>query len=156
MKETERGGTTDPSGYLTFTAHAPAESQHWSTDVALRNAPEGTYALVYSDGPPSSPPVVAADAFALRCARASGKSCPLSRDGAVVAVADVGPGGTGILRAMFARGDGGWFSVVRVAGGQGSAKVDVRVLSEALRSGEKPQRFEVEMNAKAPGVGGST
>ena len=156
VKETEAGGATDASGYLAFAAHAPAESQHWSTDVALRAAPEGTYALVYSDGAPSSPPVVAPDAFALQCARASGKSCPLPKDGAVVAVTDVGPGGTGMLRAMFAKGDGGWFSVVRVAGQPGTAKVDVRILSEALRAGEKAQRFELEMNPKAPGSSGST
>lgn len=156
MKETESEGATDASGYLAFVARAPAESQHWSTDVALRAAPAGTYALVHSDGPPSSPPVVAPDAFALQCARASGKSCPLPKDGAIVAVTDVGPGGTGMLRAMFAKGSGGWFSVVRVAGEPGSATVAVRILSEALRSGEKPQRFEIEMNAKAPGSGGST
>ena len=149
---------TDVSGYLAFAAHAPAESQHWSADVTLRAAPAGTYVLVRSDGP-TPPPAITADGFAVACARSTTRACPLAPDAreAIVALVDVGAGGSGVLRAAFPNGDGGWFSLVRVTGAQGAAKVDVRILSEALRKGEKAQRFDVELGnvARASRTGSS-
>lgn len=153
QKESSAAGTTDPSGFLAFATHADAAAEHWSADVVLRNAPAGTYALVV-DAP--ARPVVAD--FAVRCARAGGKSCALATGGALVALADVGPGGSGVLRAAFTKGDGATFSVVRIAGNAaGTANVSVRVLSEAMAEGEKPQRFAIDMSPRlAPTGSGSS
>lgn len=153
QKESAAAGSTDPSGFLAFTARADAAAEHWSADVVLRGAPAGTYALVV-DAP--GRPVVAD--FAVECARAGGKSCALPAGGALVALADVGPGGRGVLRAAFTKGDGATFSLVRIAGNaNGSADVSVRILSEAMADGEKPQRFAIDMRPRlAPTGGGSS
>lgn len=152
QKESSAAGTTDPSGFLAFTTHADGMAEHWSTDVVLRGAPAGTYALVV--GAAGRPSV--AD-FAVQCARAGGKSCALPAGGALVALADVGPGGSGVLRAAFTKGDGASFSVVRLAGSaSGSANVAVRVLSEAMAAGEKPQRFAIAMSPSLPPTGGGS
>lgn len=153
QKESSAAGTTDPSGFLSFTAQAEGTAEHWSADVALRGAPGGTYALVV--GAADRPSVTD---FAVQCVRAGGTSCALPTGGALVALADVGPGGAGILRAAFTKGEGASFSVVRLGGAAtGSATVAVRVLSEAMAAGEKPQRFAIEMSPRrAPTGGGSS
>ena len=143
---------TDPSGYLAFATHADAAAEHWSADVVLRGAPAGTYALLVGERRASIPD------FAVQCARAGGKACALPDGGALVALADVGAGGSGVLRAAFTKGDGATFSVVRLAGNTtGTANVSVRVLSEAMAEGEKPQRFVIDMSPRlAPAGGGSS
>lgn len=146
---TREKATTDTSGYALIHAAAPGDNHHWNIDVAMKNAPVGTYALVFSTTEPTSGrPVLEANDPALRCAAAHGKSCTLRDHGDIVAKADVGPGGTGVLRAAFDVGPGGWFTLVRVEGAGSSTSVaalDIQLVSEALSKDEEPHRFVVDV-----------
>jgi hypothetical protein len=64
-----------------------------------------------------------------------------------VSVAAVGPGGSGVLRAAFDAGRGGWFGIVRIADAGASRPAagafDVQIVSEALTREEEPHRFTI-------------
>ncbi len=149
---TRDSGRIDASGHALIRASAPGDNHHWSIDITLRSAPEGTYALLFSTTEPDPADrtwfAIAADDPALRCAAARARGCTLTeygRDGEVVGIATVGPGGTGVLRATFDVGTGGWFRLMRIEERDASsAPFDIRIVSEALTKDEQPYRFAIE------------
>jgi hypothetical protein len=147
---TREKASIDTAGYALIHASAPGNNHHWNVDLSLRAAPSGTYALVFSTTEPATRGwfAIAESDPALRCAAARGRGCTIPDRGDVVSIAQVGPGGTGVLRAAFDVGTGGWFSVVRLEGGApASASVDVRIVSEALSKDEEAYRFAIEQLA---------
>jgi hypothetical protein len=149
---TRERGETDRSGYALVHAEAPSVNHHYSAEVALSRAPEGTYVLLFSNAEPVHRGwfSIPADDPALRCASSHGRGCVLGASGAgaesqVVAVERIGPGGTGVLRAAFDVGAGGWFTLVRLEGAEAApASFEARMISEALVKGEAPHRFVIE------------
>jgi hypothetical protein len=147
--ETTRGtGVTDSSGHALLRAAAAGDNHHWSVDLALRSAAEGTYALVFSPGieRPAEPVApIALDDAALQCAVAHAKGCVLGAGREVVATTSIGPGGAGTLRAAFDSGIGGWFELVRIdRSAAREASFELTVTSEALSQDEAPHRFAIE------------
>ncbi len=146
---TREKGTIDSSGHALVRASAPGDNHHWNVDITLRSAPEGTYALLFTEAEPDAAdrtwfPIAPGDP-ALRCAAARAKGCTLPERGDVVALTSIGPGGTGVLRAAFDVGSGGWFRLMRIEAGEvPSAPFDVRIVSEALSKDEEPYRFTIE------------
>lgn len=62
-----------------------------------------------------------------------------------MAFTTIGPGGSGVLRAAFDVGTGGWFRLMRIESGEAStAPFDVRIVSEALSKDEQAYRFTIE------------
>jgi hypothetical protein len=143
----------DSSGHALIHATAAGDNHHWSVDVQLHAASEGTYALLFSTGEPVSPGwfSIAANDPALRCAAGHGRSCALADRGTdVVGVTTVGPGGTGVLRMTSDVGRGGWFQILRLEGGTASAvPFDIKIRSEALSNDETPYRFTIEQRSTA-------
>jgi hypothetical protein len=146
-------GLTDGAGLAQIHATAAGENQHYTVEVALRGAPAGTYALLFSrsrSGAPGAPGKERLSSGALACALSYGRGCsgdepvePGART--IVAAARVGPGGAGVLRASFDVGAGGWFTVVRVEGGLAQpARYQIRIDSEAVSTDEAPYRFVFE------------
>ena len=146
---TRESGSIDSSGHALIRASAPGENHHWSVDVTLRSAAEGAYALLFTTTEPDVSDrtwfAIAPDDPALRCATARARACTLPDRGDVVAVTTVGPGGSGVLRAAFDVGTGGWFRLMRIeATDAPSTPFDIRIVSEALSRDEQPYRFTIE------------
>ncbi len=146
---TREKGVTDTSGHALIRASAPGDNHHWNVDITLRSASEGTYALLFTTTEPDVADrtwfPIASDDPALRCAAARAKGCMLPDRGEVVAVTTIGPGGTGVLRAAFDVGTGGWFRLMRIDEGDApAAPFDVRIVSEALSKDEQAYRFTIE------------
>jgi hypothetical protein len=155
-------GVVQADGYALVRAQANGSNHHWDVDVALRAAPEGTYALLFSPTEPAriGAFVIAESDPALACpgarARASAPppECVIADRGEVVGVARVGNGGAGNLRAVFDLGAGGWFTIVRVGGRAGAAagasavaqrpSFEVNIVSEAIARDEDAHRFTIE------------
>jgi hypothetical protein len=164
-------GQTDPAGFALVHAFSAGENQHFTVEVALRGAPPGTYALLYSRSP--SPPAdrawfpIAATDRGVACAISYGRGCfadepagSKDRHNAsrqIVGAAHIGPGGAGVLRAAFDVGVGGWFTLLRVEGGSAErARYEIRIDSEAASSDEAPYRFSFEKyEAPRPAAGSS-
>jgi hypothetical protein len=128
---------------------AVGANQHWTIEASLRDAPEGTYALVFSGAEPANRGwySIAPTDPGLRCAWAHGKKCTVESKPSeeIVSVSHIGPGGSGLLRATFDVGDGGWFRVMRIEGGSGQrSSVEVQIVSEALIEEETAQRFSIQ------------
>jgi hypothetical protein len=143
---TREKGVIDTSGHALVEARAPGDNHHWSIDVTLRSASEGTYVLLFSSTEPAERDwfAIAPNDPALRCAAARAKGCSLAGRGDVVALSTIGPGGIGVLRATFDIGAGGWFRVMRVEGGTSSdAFFDIQIVSEALTKHEEAYRFSI-------------
>ena len=146
---TREKGVMDTSGHALVEARAPGNNHHWSVDVTLRSAPEGTYALVFSTTEPEPTDrdwfAIAANDPALRCAAARAKGCSIAGHGEIVGLTTVGPGGTSVLRAVFVVGGGGWLRVLRVDGATETAvPFDIQIVSEALTKDEEAYRFTIE------------
>ncbi len=145
---TQHRATIDASGQALVHAVAPGDNHHWSVDVTFRGASEGTYALLFTTAEPASREwfAIPANDPALRCAAARAKGCTLADGSAdMVAVATVGPGGTGVLRTTFDHGAGGWFRVLRIEDGPvAAAQLDMRIVSEAMSKDEDAYRFTIE------------
>ena len=137
----------DASGHALVHASAAGENHHWSVDVTLRAASEGTYVLVFSATEPATREGFAIDPKdrALSCAAAHSKGCLLAEGGEVVAVTAIGPGGAGVLRGTFDFGAGGWFRLARVEPGLGApATFEMTLVSEAFSKDEAAYRFTIE------------
>jgi len=144
-------GVIGTSGHALVEARAPGDNHHWNVDVNLRSAPEGTYALLFSPTAPAPAPTnrdwfaIAPNDPALRCAAARAKGCSIGDHGDVVGLTTIGPGGTGVLRAVFVMGSGGWFRVMRVDGAtERTVPFDIQIVSEALTKDEEAYRFTIE------------
>jgi len=137
-------------------AQATGANHRWDVDVALRDAPEGTYVMLYSSVEPSATKrlAIAESDPILKCptGRARGAlpqlGCTVADHGEVIAVAQIGPGGAGALRAAFDGGSGGYFTVVRADSGRhvstNGVPLDVHVVSEAITKDDEAQRFAIE------------
>jgi hypothetical protein len=144
---TREKGVTDSSGHALIRAFAPGENHHWSIDVTLRSAAAGTYAVLFTTTEPAGREwfVIAPNDPALGCAAGRAKGCSIPEHGDVVAVTTIGPGGTGVLRATFAVGAGGWFRVMRIEDRAATAApFDVRIVSESFSKDEEAYRFTIE------------
>ena len=145
---TREQGTIDSSGHALVHATAAGGNHHWSVDITLRSAAEGTYVLLFSATEPDASDrtwfSIAPNDPVLRCAMARAKGCTIPDRGDVVAITTVGPGGTGVLRAAFDVGAGGWLRLMRIEAGElASAPFEMRFVSEALSKDEEPYRFTI-------------
>jgi hypothetical protein len=153
------GGDLDAAGSALIHAEAPADDHHVYVDVALHGAAAGSYALAFSRRNPGRLAVAAGDP-AVRCASAHGKECRLAggpEAAELVAVAAVGPGGAGVLRAAFDTGRGGWFAIVRLdEGGPAvatpSGRFEIQLKSEALTRDETAHRFAIRVVEARPAL----
>lgn len=144
---TRESGALDASGHALVHATTPAGNHHWSVDVTMRGATEGTYVLIFSTAEPSERSwfAIPPNDPALRCASARARGCTIGDRGDIVGLTTIGPGGTGTLRAAFDGGAGGWLQLLHVeAGPTATAPFDLRFVSEALSKDEEAYRFTVE------------